>query len=133
MIGFKPVKKHPNRFTYLPRYYDPEAERRDDRRAELRGERAADADKEYTPGQYIRTQREAREARRRAEQSRNEGRNWVTLVIGAILVLVAWFMVPRILDAFATAQRQQSAPKTSWQEEFDPYAPITVVPNDYEE
>ena len=56
MSGFTPFKKHANKFNYLPRYYDPEKEERDRRRAELRGERAEDAGKEYKPGQYIRTQ-----------------------------------------------------------------------------
>ena len=60
MLGFTPFKRHPNKFNYIPRYYDPEKEAREQRRAELRGERAEDADREYQPGQYIRTQREAR-------------------------------------------------------------------------
>ena len=63
MLGFTPFKRHPNKFNYIPRYYDPEKEAREQRRAELRGERAEDADREYQPGQYIRTQREARDAR----------------------------------------------------------------------
>ena len=50
MSGFTPFKKHANKFNYLPRYYDPEKEERDRRRAELRGERAEDAGKEYKPG-----------------------------------------------------------------------------------
>ena len=42
MLGFSPFKKHANKFNYIPRYYDPEAERRAQRRAELRGERPED-------------------------------------------------------------------------------------------
>ena len=63
MLGFTPFKKHANKFNYIPRYYDPEKEAREQRRAELRGERAEDAGGEYRPGQYIRTQRDARAAR----------------------------------------------------------------------
>ena len=70
MLGFTPFKRHPNKFNYIPRYYDPEKEAREQRRAELRGERAEDADREYQPGQYIRTQREARDARRSNEEER---------------------------------------------------------------
>jgi len=44
MSGFTPFKKHANKFNYLPRYYDPEKEERDRRRAERRGERAGPAD-----------------------------------------------------------------------------------------
>ena len=29
MSGFGPYKKHPNKFNYIPRYYDPEKEARD--------------------------------------------------------------------------------------------------------
>ena len=42
MLGFTPFKKHANKFNYIPRYYDPEKEAREQRRAELRGERAED-------------------------------------------------------------------------------------------
>ena len=49
MLGFTPFKRHPNKFNYIPRYYDPEKEAREQRRAELRGERAEDADREYQP------------------------------------------------------------------------------------
>ena len=49
MLGFSPFKKHANKFNYIPRYYDPEKEAREQRRAELRGERAEDAGREYTP------------------------------------------------------------------------------------
>ena len=74
MLGFSPFKKHANKFNYIPRYYDPEKEAREQRRAELRGERAEDAGREYTPGQYIRTQRDARAARHAGEQGRGRTR-----------------------------------------------------------
>ena len=74
MLGFTPFKKHANKFNYIPRYYDPEKEAREQRRAELHGERAEDAGREYKPGQYIRTQREARAARRAGEDKTGQGR-----------------------------------------------------------
>ena len=37
MLGFTPFKRHANKFNYIPRYYDPEKEAREQRRAELRG------------------------------------------------------------------------------------------------
>ena len=55
MLGFTPFKKHANKFSYAPRYYDPEKERRAQRRAELRGERPEGVEGDYEPGQYIRT------------------------------------------------------------------------------
>ena len=42
MLGFSPFKKHANKFNYIPRYYDPEKEAREARRAELHGERSDD-------------------------------------------------------------------------------------------
>ena len=88
MSGFTPFKKHANKFNYLPRYYDPEKEERDRRRAELRGERAEDAGKEYKPGQYIRTQSQARAARRREEMSRGSGRMWMMVVLVVLVLFV---------------------------------------------
>ena len=114
MLGFTPFKRHPNKFNYIPRYYDPEKEAREQRRAELRGERAEDADREYQPGQYIRTQREARDARRSNEEERGRIRV-LKMAAGAVLVLLFIYL-------------QQVG-----EEEFNPYAPIRVVPNDYEE
>ena len=29
MLGFTPFKRHPNKFNYIPRYYDPEKEARE--------------------------------------------------------------------------------------------------------
>ena len=134
MLGFTPFKRHPNKFNYIPRYYDPEKEAREQRRAELRGERAEDADREYQPGQYISTQREARDARRSNEEERGRIRV-LKMAAGAVLVLLfIYLLYPKLADVFL---RARTAPATETQqvgeEEFNPYAPIRVVPNDYEE
>ena len=134
MLGFTPFKRHPNKFNYIPRYYDPEKEAREQRRAELRGERAEDADREYQPGQYIGTQREARDARRSNEEERGRIRV-LKMAAGAVLVLLfIYLLYPKLADVFL---RARTAPATETQqvgeEEFNPYAPIRVVPNDYEE
>ena len=92
MLGFTPFKKHANKFNYIPRYYDPEKEAREQRRAELRGERAEDAGGEYRPGQYIRTQRDARAARRSKEEKTGRDRIW-KLVVGAGLVLLFLYIL----------------------------------------
>ncbi len=145
MLGFSPFKKHANKFNYIPRYYDPEAERRAQRRAELRGERPEDADREYEPGQYVRTARTARAARREAERSARSKRRFGLLLTG-VLVLLLFFMViyPKVTammkqagQAPAPAAVERQAPSSDldqsgisdveWQE-----MPITVVPNDYE-
>ncbi len=135
MLGFTPFKKHANKFNYIPRYYDPEKEAREQRRAELRGERAEDAGKEYRPGQLIRTQREARAARREREAGKSRNRIWV-MAAGAVLVLLfVYLLYPRLANYFLRVADHPGVPaRTETVEgEFDPYAPIVVVPNDYEE
>ena len=148
MLGFTPFKKHANKFNYITRYYDPEKEAREQRRAELRGERAEDAGREYRPGQYIRTQREARAARRTREEERGRMRIW-KMAAGAVLVLLfIYLLYPRLADAFLRARTAPAAVETAapdraeprdgldqshvsdveWQEQS-----IVVVPNDYEE
>lgn len=130
---FTPVKRHANAFRYIPRYYDPEKERREQRRKELHGTCAEQEGKEYQPGQYIRTQREAR----RAAQHRREGErkmpSMFIFMLVAVLVLIIYMLYPRIVEVFSAAH---SSPQEQMQqdiEEFNPYTPITIVPNDYKE
>ena len=130
---FTPVKKHANKFRYIPRYYDPEKERREQRRRELHGTSSEDDNTEYTPGQYIRTQREAR----RASQYRNEGGrkmpSMMVLMLLAVAVIIVYMLYPRIVEAFTTARTTPEERALQEVREFDPYAPITIVPNDYKE
>lgn len=133
MLGFSPVKKHANKFNYVPRYYDPEKEAREARRAELYGERAEDAGREYRPGQYIRTQREARAARRVNRDEQGRMKIW-KMAIGTVLVLLfIYLLYPRLADVFIQAQTPHVKVLQPVTEEFNPYTPITVVPNDYKE
>lgn len=133
MLGFTPFKKHANRFQYTPRYYDPQKEAREQRRAELSGRRLEDADKEYVPGQYIRTQREARAARRAQEAHEGQTRMWKMVVGIALVLLFVGILYPRLADVFLRARQQPSATAVDEYGGFDPYAPITIVPNDYQE
>ena len=129
---FTPVKKHANKFRYIPRYYDPEKERREQRRRELYGTSSQD-NGEYVPGQYIRTQRDAR----RAAQSSNKGGrkmpSMMILMLFALLIIVVYMLYPRIVDAFTTARTTPEERMQQEIEEFNPYTPITIVPNDYKE
>ncbi len=133
MLGFAPFKKHANRFNYTPRYYDPQKEAREQRRAELSGRRLEDADREYVPGQYIRTQREARAARRAQDARDGQLRMWKMVVGIALVLLFVGILYPRLADVFMRAQRQAPVAPQAEFGEFDPYAPITIVPNDYQE
>lgn len=129
MLGFTPFKKHANKFNYIPRYYDPEKEAREQRRAELHGRRSDD-EGEYRPGQYIRTQREAR-ANRRGRTGSGRMRIWIYLGIAFMALLFIQLVYPR-LAAFFTNDRPVPAQVQEEYGDFDPYAPITVVPNDYQ-
>ena len=145
MLGFTPFKRHANKFNYIPRYYDPEEERRAQRRAELLGESPEHAKHEYVPGQYVRTARTARAARREAERSTRSKRRFGVLLTG-IVVLLLFFVViypkltsmmrrgvapavPAAVESRAAASDldQSGISDVEWQQ-----MPITVVPNDYE-
>lgn len=133
MSFFSPYKRHANKFNYKPRYYDPEREERERRRAELRGERSDD-DGEYTPGKYIRTRQAAREARRaQSGEGTSRMRMWVLGVGVILLALFIYLILPRLMSVFEMAQDPSSRTPQESAEEFNPYAPIVVVPNDYEE
>lgn len=147
MLGFTPFKRHANKFKYVPRFFDPEKEAREQRRAELRGERSEDAGQEYRPGQYIRTQREARAAHRAARDDRGRMRVWVMMAAVVFVLLFVYLLYPRLAALFLEARHapaavetvapgagadgtldQSGISETEWQVQ-----PITVVPNDYTE
>lgn len=132
---FSPPKKRPNQFNYIPRYYDPEKERREARRRELRGESSGD-NTPYTPGKYIRTVREAR-AERKAQQKQSNGTPRALIAFGiAIAVIVIYMLIPRIVNVITLAGKQTNPEVQQAElenEVFNPYAPITIVPNDYQE
>ncbi len=133
---FSPVKKHANKFRYIPRYYDPEKERREQRRKEMYG-MSSDDDGEYTPGKYIRTQREARKA---AEDERNNSKrkvpSLVFLLLIAAVAIVLYMIYPTVIGTFSSSKKQtREEIRQRHEEEAWPYrnAQITKVPNDYVE
>lgn len=134
---FSPYKRHANQFSYKPRYYDPDKEAREQRRAELRGERSDDTG-EYTPGKYIRAQREAREAKR-TQKDKRKGGGMLRFITMSLLALLLFFIVmvivPRLGAIFEMATNPAATPVKEQVEEaeFDPYAPFIIVPNDYVE
>lgn len=135
---FSPVKKHANKFRYIPRYYDPEKERRDQRRKELCGTSMHD-EGEYTPGQYIRTQREAREAAKSSNEGERKMPSMLFMLLIAAVAIVLYMLYPRIIGVFTEARDAKAKSRVERYQEMEdeawPYrgAPITVVPNDYKE
>ena len=94
MSFFRPHKTKPRQFNYIPRHYDPVKEERDRRRRELHGTSTQD-DEEYTPGKYIRTQREARDASR-GERTGYEGLGRIA-AIAIVMVLAMLIFIPRFM------------------------------------
>lgn len=135
MLGFSPFKKHANQFNYTPRYYDPELEAFRERRAE-RGEQAVEASKGenvYVAGEYIRRRREARNEQRRQEDAARKTRGMIRMLIMIVVVAIMIFVVvPRVAQMFDLAKQNTAAQSAPAEEEFDPYRPIRVVPNDYQ-
>ena len=129
---FSPVKRHANKFRYIPRYYDPEKERREQRRKELHGTSSELDSAEYQPGQYIRTQREARRLSQ-AERPQRRGSSIMLWVVLAALLVLGYIFLPRIVEKFTKASAPQTTQEQLEIEEFNPYTRITIVPNDYKE
>ena len=135
---FSPVKKHANKFRYIPRYYDPEKERRDQRRKELCGMSLED-DGEYTPGKYIRTQREARLAAKGEEEGKRKMPSMVFMLLIAAVAIVLYMLYPRVIGVFTEARDVKAQTKEERMQQIEdeawPYrnANIIVVPNDYKE
>lgn len=145
MLGFTPFKKHANKFSYTPRYYDPEKERRAQRRAELRGERHEGVEGDYEPGQYIRTAYTARAARREAERALRSKKRYGLLLVGVVLILLFSMVIyPRITALMESASRQEVSVRSEERRPADAFdqsgisddewreTPITIVPNDYQ-
>ena len=113
MLGFTPFKKHANKFNYIPRYYDPEKEAREQRRAELRGERAGDEAHEYVPGQFIRTQREARAAHRAGEEERGRIRILKMAAAAVLVLLFIYLLYPKLAEVFPVSYTHLTLPTNS--------------------
>ena len=140
MGWFSPYKRHANSFNYTPRYFDPAKEEREQRRAELRGERLDDQG-EYTPGKYIKAKRAARDLRKEQEAKKSKSdkqmKMWTMGVALMLLFVFIYLLIPRLGAIFEMATTDSTQKKFEQQqqevEEFNPYAPLIIVPNDYEE
>ena len=84
--------------------YDPVKEERDRRRRELHGTSTQD-DEEYTPGKYIRTQREARDASR-GERTGYEGLGRIAM-IAITMVLAMLVFLPRFMRFVERANEEK--------------------------
>ena len=98
MSIFRPHKTKPRQFNYTPRFYDPRKEALEQRRRELHGTSSQTDDLPYKPGDYLRTQSDARRESREAQSKSASS----TLIKNAILIIVVGMgislLFPRILS-----------------------------------
>lgn len=109
MSFFRPPKTKPRQFNYIPRYFDPVKEERERRRRELHGTSTDDDMEEYTPGRYIRTQREARDAAREGRADEGIRKIMRLAVISAVVVVAALMLYPRIMSFAERANDEKIA------------------------
>ena len=107
MSFFRPHKRNPRQFNYIPRYFDPVKEERDRRRRELHGTSTTTDEEEYTPGKYIRTQREARDASR--GESNPMAGVMQYLVIALVLGFAMLIFLPRLMRFVERANEEKIA------------------------
>ena len=105
MSFFRPHKSKPRQFNYIPRYYDPRKEERDRRRRELHGTSSSQDNEPYVPGNYIRTQREARDASR-GERTGYEGLGRIA-AIAIVMVLAMLLFIPRFMRFVERANEEK--------------------------
>ena len=105
MSFFRPHKSKPRQFNYIPRYYDPRKEERDRRRRELHGTTSSQDNEPYVPGNYIRTQREARDASR-GERTGYEGLGRIA-AIAIVMVFAMLLFIPRFMRFVERANEEK--------------------------
>lgn len=139
---FSPHKRHANQFNYKPRYYDPDKEAMEQRRAELRGNSEDSKPEESKPGDMIRARKEARlrrlEASGRGGDKSSKYIKLILLIVGAIALI---WLVTSFLETFEAANKQgdnesqevidkQEIQQIRERTEFDPDKPLEWIHND---
>ncbi len=106
---FSPHKRRPNQFNYTPRYYDPEQETLDERRAERFGESKHQSE-EYKPGDRIRLKREMRQQRQAEKEQGSKSARLRKIVLIIVGVLALLWVADRFASLFElfNADKQQS-------------------------
>ncbi|MEE0865038.1 MAG: hypothetical protein U0L61_07890 [Alistipes sp.] len=112
MSIFRPPKTKPRQFNYIPRYYDPVKEERNHRRKLLHGTSTESDNEEYTPGKYVRTQREARDAVRESERSAGGSKLMSLMLITAVIAVGIMWLMPYIMEFVMAADEEKKAVAT---------------------
>ncbi|MBQ4280245.1 MAG: hypothetical protein IJC16_09880 [Rikenellaceae bacterium] len=97
MLGLGAFRRKPRTFEYKPRHFDPEAERREERRRELLGDDytapGPAGDTGYKPGDYVRKRHIGRGiAGKRVRISKQSMAMRIAAVL-CLLALVLWILL----------------------------------------
>ena len=96
MLGLGAFRRKPRTFEYKPRHYDPEAERREERRKELLGEGYTppnQENKEYKPGDYVRHMHIRRGIAGPREKSSRQSTAIRIAAVICLLALLIWILL----------------------------------------
>ena len=113
MSIFRPHKTKPRQFNYIPRYFDPVLDERNERRKQLHGTSKESDAEEYVPGKYVRTQREARDASRESDRSAGIGKLRGLVIIAVVIGLGILWLLPRIMDFIIKADEEKRGVSTA--------------------
>ena len=116
MSIFRPHKTKPRQFNYIPRYYDPVLNERNERRKQLHGTSKQSDNEVYTPGKYVRTQREARDAVRENERGAGLSKLRSLVVVAVAIGLGTMILLPRIMDFVIKADEEKRGEKSAVRE-----------------
>ena len=131
MSIFRPHKTKPRQFNYIPRYYDPVLDERNERRKQLHGTSKESDSEEYTPGKYVRTQRQARDASRESDRGAGLGKLRGLIVIAVVVGLGMLWLMPRIMDFIIKADEEKRGVNTANREATaDEVYPLEFVINE---
>lgn len=109
MSIFRPHKTKPRQFNYTPRYYDPQKEALEQRRRELHGTSSESDDMPYQPGNYLRTQREARREAREADSNSATNRLLRYALLIIVVGLAMMYLFPRVTSILERIMQDPNA------------------------
>ena len=114
MLGFTPFKRHPNKFNYIPRYYDPEKEAVKEKFASVDGSMEK---KDYVPGSYVKG------AFKREDRYRTSGgrTRMIVSLAGLLLIIVALIYIAKMYPSLVSSvDKQQKENRGIVTDEQDP-------------
>ena len=92
------IRRKPRQFSYNPRYYDAEAEARNQRRVELGHAPKEDEKKEYTPGDILRARSEQRARKAEQDIATRKRSNKIRLLLALLLIFGMAMLIKSVIE-----------------------------------